>query len=178
MNNTSSKEIISKIFGISHCFNRIVQMKMRDRRCHNRDDFQMIYQKGQVEVLGILLKEDGLSGKEIGEIMGIRAASVAELISKLAKQGYIEKKTNEKDKRISNIYLTQKGKELICKKKDEKIGEVEEIFAVLSEEEKKELVHLLDKVYGSLKVNVSQKEEEMIAKRFDRGARRRRRQDE
>ncbi|GAB6138912.1 MarR family winged helix-turn-helix transcriptional regulator [Halanaerobaculum tunisiense] len=57
-------------------------------------------------------KYKDLSQKELGELMNIKGSSVAGLINRLEKQGYVEKRRNPQDKRKFNLHLTNKGQEI------------------------------------------------------------------
>lgn len=66
---------------------------------------------GQIPVLGMVSKKEGLSQKELAEILRIKPPTVTVSVQRLEKAGFLYKKPDEKDQRISRIYLTEKGKE-------------------------------------------------------------------
>ena len=64
---------------------------------------------GQIPVLGLLAHRDGLSQKEIAERLRIKPPTVNVTVQRLEKAGFLYRKADEKDQRISRIYLTEKG---------------------------------------------------------------------
>ena len=66
---------------------------------------------GQIPVLGLLAYKDGLSQREIAEHLRIKPPTVNVTVQRLEKAGFLFRKADEKDQRISRIYLTEKGKQ-------------------------------------------------------------------
>ena len=67
--------------------------------------------RGQGRIIALLKRCDGLPTKDISYLMGIRQQSLNELLKKLEAAGYIERRPSDEDKRVLNVYLTEKGKE-------------------------------------------------------------------
>ena len=98
-------------------------------------------------ILGILLEhEDGLRQKAIAEQMHIGPSSTSEFIDKLEQTGYIERRPDPDDGRATRIYLTEKGKARAYELEDERKERFATLFAALTEEEKEQLLALLDKL--------------------------------
>ena len=66
---------------------------------------------GQIPVLGLLAYKDGLSQREIAEHLRIKPPTVNVTVQRLEKAGFLYREADEKDQRISRIYLTEKGKQ-------------------------------------------------------------------
>lgn len=66
----------------------------------------------QVPMLHLLGKKEGLSQREISQEMKIKPPTVAVSIKRMEKSGLIIRRTDEKDQRMSRIYLSPKGREL------------------------------------------------------------------
>ena len=66
---------------------------------------------GQIPVLGLLSYRDGLSQREIAEKLHIKPPTGNVTVQRLEKAGFLYRKADEKDQRISRIYLTEKGKQ-------------------------------------------------------------------
>ena len=66
---------------------------------------------GQIPVLGLLAYKDGLSQREIAEHLRIKPPTVNVTVQRLDKAGFLFRKADEKDQRVSRIYLTEKGKQ-------------------------------------------------------------------
>ncbi len=70
---------------------------------------------GQIPVLGLVAKKDGLSQRELAEILRIKPPTVNVSVQRLEKAGFLYKKPDEKDQRVTRIYMTEKGKETKAK---------------------------------------------------------------
>ena len=98
-------------------------------------------------ILGILLEhEDGLRQKAIAEEMHIGPSSTSEFIDKLEQTGYIERRPDPDDGRATRIYLTEKGKARAYELEDERKERFAALFTALTDEEKEQLLALLDKL--------------------------------
>lgn len=104
----------------------------------------------QNKAISILL--DGpISQKELQEKLGVQPASVSELISKLETKGLVERTRSETDRRVVMLTLTEKG--MKREKTTDEIRSTEELFSCLDEEEKLQLINLLDKLDQSFSCN-------------------------
>jgi len=61
------------------------------------------------EILGSLMARGPLPMSEIGRIIDKDKSTITALVNKLIKRGYVEKKSDPADSRISLIALTRKG---------------------------------------------------------------------
>ena len=66
---------------------------------------------GQIPVLGMVAKKDGLSQRELAKILRIKPPTVTVSVQRLEKAGFLYKKPDERDQRVTRLYLTEKGKE-------------------------------------------------------------------
>lgn len=64
---------------------------------------------GQGRLLECLHKNNGIAQKELSEMLDIRPGSLSELVTKAENRKLIERRDNPDDKRVTNIYLTEKG---------------------------------------------------------------------
>ena len=76
---------------------------------------------GQMPILQILKDQDGCSQREIAAKLEIKPPTVNVSIQRLEKSGVVYRKKDEKDQRITRVYLTDKGKEIVsqCMKRME-----------------------------------------------------------
>ena len=70
---------------------------------------------GQIPVLGMVAKQDGLSQRELSKILRVKPPTVTVSVQRLEKAGFLYKKPDEKDQRVTRLYLTEKGKETKAK---------------------------------------------------------------
>lgn len=64
---------------------------------------------GQPQLLFTLYKTDGISQREIAEKLKIKPATITVMIKRLEKSDFLFKKFDEKDRRVSRIFLSEKG---------------------------------------------------------------------
>ena len=114
----NNMELFNRFIFISHGFKR-----------HNANKKNISH--GQGKILLILNKKEGISTKELSQILDIKIASLNETLNKLIKKGYIEKRASSDDKRILLIYLTKKGREFKIEPPEDL-----DVFDCLSEEDK------------------------------------------
>lgn len=67
---------------------------------------------GQVPVLMLLSRKEGLSQIEISKELNIKPSTVAVSMKRMEKSGLIIRKADEKDQRIQRIYVTKKLKDI------------------------------------------------------------------
>ena len=120
--------------------------------------------RGQGRILAILKRKDGISTKELSEILNIKVTSLNETLNKLIDANYLEKRPSPKDKRILLIYLTEKGhnfKPPMPKDLD--------VFDCLSDDEKEELdkylTSIINEFHVKFKVENPDKYEKMVKQR-------------
>jgi len=81
-------------------------------------------------ILPFLLWHPGASQKELAQFRGITTASVSQIVKEMELTGYLEKRTDPRDQRYVNLYLTPKGEDCArelhgkLRKADEKITEL------------------------------------------------------
>ena len=63
----------------------------------------------QIPILRLIADKEGLSQREIAEMLEITPPTVNVTIQRLEKSGFLYRKADEADQRISRIYLTEKG---------------------------------------------------------------------
>src|SRR5690606_5505499 len=69
----------------------------------------------QWSILAVLWIKDGCSQQQIANQTDRDKPSTTRLIDSLEKEGYLERRSDPKDKRINLVYLTEKGKSLEIK---------------------------------------------------------------
>lgn len=102
--------------------------------------------EGQGRILRELLQTDGMSQKQLAQKLQIRQPSLTELLLKLECGGYIERRQNKNDKRVTNVFITDKSSEQrqqigIARKKMS-----HDMFRALTDEEQVTLITLLEKL--------------------------------
>jgi DNA-binding MarR family transcriptional regulator len=77
------------------------------KRLHNLE-----VHRGQPPLIQLLWKEDGRTQKELSESLHLSSATMAKMVKRMEKSGFIVKKQDSQDLRKSRVYLTTKGKQI------------------------------------------------------------------
>ena len=83
--------------------------KMTAHKTHEDLEKVGLY-RGQPPLLFALWKQDGLSGSELSKTLGIKPSTVAKMVKRLKNAGFVTTMQDPGDSRISNVYLTDKGR--------------------------------------------------------------------
>lgn len=100
----------------------------------------------QKRILIILDELETVTQKDLTERLGIKPGSASEILSKLESAGLIIRTRNEADHRTTDVCLTDSGRELAAEALAQRQKRHKEMFSCLSEEERQELLSLLEKV--------------------------------
>ena len=69
---------------------------------------------GQPPILMLLIKKDGRTQRELSDFLGIRPASMTDVLQRMEKNGLIERKRDERDHRTMRVFITEEGREKSC----------------------------------------------------------------
>lgn len=60
-------------------------------------------------MLHLLSDHNGINQQEIAQITSVGKSTISESLTEMVKEGYIERRSSKEDRRMSLIYLTEKG---------------------------------------------------------------------
>lgn len=105
---------------------------------------------GQPKILDFLSVNDGCIQREIANNCDIEPATVTSILGIMEKSELIYRNQDPKDKRVLNVFLTDKGK--TAQKEVERVFNLidKECFKGFSEEEKSETINLLNRLYKNM----------------------------
>jgi DNA-binding MarR family transcriptional regulator len=146
MNENISDTLLQQIRSCTNLVHRLIHSEHHFKN----PDAQNNIGRAQGIVLKILAEKDGMTQTEITEKLDIRPSSLGELVMKLEKNGYVERRQNENDKRVINVFLTEKGREFEKELINPRQKAAETWCAGLSEEDKTQLSELLNKLILSM----------------------------
>lgn len=105
---------------------------------------------GQPKVLDYLYGHDGAIQKDIADGCYIEPASLSNILNGMEKKGLIARRVNEENRRNTNIFMTEKGRQL-CDVIRQEMGKVEdEALSGLSPDEIVLLLTCLKKIKENL----------------------------
>ncbi len=100
----------------------------------------------QKRILTVLLRNGITSQAELTEHLGIQSGSASEVLSKMESAGLILRTESEADRRTVNLTLTPLGEENALLALEEREKKKNDMFSVLSQEEKAALLSILEKL--------------------------------
>lgn len=98
----------------------------------------------ELYLLTIIYKGDNITVSQCSEKLEIPMFSTSRMITKLEKNGLIQRINNEKDKRIVNINISQMGLELIYKVDQFNLSMFENAFEKISSKDLNEMSRSID----------------------------------
>lgn len=106
--------------------------------------------RGQPFVLGVLWEQEGITHSELAHKMRVSPATVTNMLKRMEKTGFVERRPDAEDQRVSRVYLTDAGHE-IRGRVEQRWQEVEaQVFGAFSEQELETLRDLLTRVQQEL----------------------------
>lgn len=106
--------------------------------------------RGAGMLLRILQENDGMSSRELADRMGIRPASLTEMLNRLEADGILTRQPDPADQRRNRIFIQEKGYVLLKKMKAVRQTEREHINQSLTLDEQEQFVALCEKLTKSL----------------------------
>lgn len=100
----------------------------------------------QKRILILLLEAGPITQRELTQRLGIQPGSASEVIAKLENAGLIRRTESEADRRTVDVALTEEGSRQAEEAKAQREERHGEMFSALSQEEKAQLLGLLEKV--------------------------------
>lgn len=105
---------------------------------------------GAIWLLRVVSSNEGISSRELAELLDIRPSSLTEMLNRSEAEKLIVREKDTQDLRVSRISLTENGKKLL-----EDVGEswrIHDDFSdILTEGETSTFLALCDKLYNGLK---------------------------
>lgn len=104
----------------------------------------------QIRVLQILAENEHATVTDISTRMGVSQATISAMIDRLAKKNLVERKASVKDRRVTNIFITEPGRDTIKKAPDPLQQRYVTKFEALEAWEQAMIVAALERVAGML----------------------------
>ncbi len=101
MPGTSEPESLDRLFA------QICRLK--HARVHTLYEALGLY-RGQSRVLGALWEQEGLTHTELAHLLRVQPATVTKMLQRMEKAGFVERRHDLEDRRVSRVYLTAAGR--------------------------------------------------------------------
>ncbi len=118
---------------------------MRNSMCnfyHNAHELGVSVQ--QFGALFYLRRTGNCGVSDMGENLGVTSAAASQMIERLVQQGLLERSENPRDRRLKQIVLTSRGRELIEASLRERQSWIEELSQRLTPEQQEAVIASLD----------------------------------
>lgn len=133
------KEYVSNDERIFAGFRRFSKILKREEFGHH----------GKARILSVLNANGAMKQKELQETVEITSSSASELLKKMEEHGLVTRTPDPDNAKGLIVEITEKGKER-CEALDaEKAAKTANLFAALSDDEKKQFADMLDKIQDS-----------------------------
>jgi len=124
--------------------------KLKHQRMRQLLECLGLYQ-GQPFVLRALWKQSGLTHSELAESLNRSPSTITNMIKRMEKAGFVERRPDPKDERVSRVYLTDAGRNVKAALEDVWRTFEEQAFAEFSKEELTVLRDLLLRICRNIK---------------------------
>ncbi len=122
----------------------------------------------QKRILIVLLETGKITQRVLTERLGIQPGSASEVLAKLEHAGLIVRETSSEDRRTTDVSLTEKGREQAMEALALRQEHHTQMFSCLSEQEKDQLLGLLEKVCRDWKKRYGETVEKKDRKRSEK----------
>jgi MarR family transcriptional regulator, organic hydroperoxide resistance regulator len=132
---------------IGHLLGQIC--RLHHRRAHSVFEAIGLY-RGQPKVLEALREEDGQTHSDLAARLHVSAATMTKQIQRMEKAGWVTRRPDPDDQRVSRVYLSEAGRQIFGEIEDRMEQLSEETFANMTMEESVLLRRLLLQVRENL----------------------------
>lgn len=101
---------------------------------------------GQFTALRTLIERGDLTQRELTEVMSSDPNTIASLLSRMEKLGWIRRETHERDRRANRLQVTAAGKRKLTAAKPTALDLQARVLSVLTEAEREKFLASLEKV--------------------------------
>jgi DNA-binding MarR family transcriptional regulator len=107
-------------------------------------------QHGQAMCLRMLSVNDGATQRDVARMLHVAPPTVSKMLGTLEKAGLVERRPDPADQRLTRVHITDAGRRRELEMGVAVGAYVNATFAMLTEQERGELVRLLDKLRDSI----------------------------
>jgi DNA-binding MarR family transcriptional regulator len=106
------------------------------------------------DLLANLEREDGQTLAALSRRMLVTAGNLTGLVDRAERDGVVERRADPRDRRLSRVYLTPSGRELVQGLIPVHAAHVRELLRVLDEGDRRELRRILGKLRDGLAITI------------------------
>lgn len=102
--------------------------------------------RGQPPLLYALSNRDGLSNAELAQLLNVTPPTISNMVKRMQKTGFVEKRRDPDDERTTRVYLTEQGRAATVEMAEVIIGVNEVVNTGLSLDQQRELMSALETI--------------------------------
>lgn len=102
----------------------------------------------QFFLLAALDHKEVLTMSAVAQKMGHTTAAASGLVARLENLGYVVRSTAPEDRRKVMVCITPKGSTLVCRIREEMVGNLMKVMQQLTPDEQKAWLHIYSKIYS------------------------------
>ncbi len=104
----------------------------------------------QMVILNLLKTADKCKMNEIAKSLHVTTSAATGIVDRMVRGGYLKRVPGEKDRRIINIEMTQKGKKIIDDIDKRRYRFIVDIFSKFKPIERERFLATMKKIYGAI----------------------------
>jgi len=109
--------------------------------------------EGQPALLHSLWAEEGLTHTELARRLHVRPATVTKMIQRMEKSGFVERRPDPADQRLSRVYLTEAGRSVQTAVREVWRALEREAFYGFSDDERAQLQRFFRQIRENLRLS-------------------------
>ena len=102
-------------------------------------------------ILDLLVEKGPCKMSELAKNLNFTMSAVTVIVDKMIELGLVRRERSSKDRRVVNIIILNKGKEIARRLKEGRQGLANQLFSGLTREDKNNYIRILRKVYDNLR---------------------------
>ncbi len=103
----------------------------------------------QLHALAIINEHEGITMKELAEILHITSPSATAFVQRLVKMGWLARKHDKKNRKLVRLRISPRGRSMIRRNRATRLSAMRRTLAVLSLAELKSFAQILRKIHHS-----------------------------
>lgn len=111
---------------------------------------ERVIRMSAIRTLGALQAKPGATPSELSHVLNVKPPSITELIGSYMQKGLVEKRVNPHDRRVVQLYLTNRGEAQFLTLFNEFAQEINKLCSLLTKEEQQELERIFKKLDAEL----------------------------
>ena len=111
---------------------------------------QHLFHRGQMPLIFALCQQDGRTNSELAELLEVTPSTITNMVKRMEKGGFVQRKGDPKDERLKRVWLTDAGQGKV-NDLHEVVDQLQSIsFCCFTPEECDSFKYLMEKILSNL----------------------------